>query len=95
MEVDESRLRRDRVLFYAGLVMLLVGLPGLALGSSFHDIFRLNLVGQAYSEWGWINQTSLYLGIAVSVVGAVLLAISFRGGIVEGPPKAKSEGDAE
>jgi len=91
---SESRLRRDCVLFYAGLVLLLVGLPGLALGSLFHDIFRVELVGSAFDAWGWINQLFAYLGVFVGVVGIALLALSLRGGIADAVTESDGQGEA-
>ena len=93
MTTNESRLRRDRILFYAGLVLLLAGLPGLALGSLFHDMFRVELVGSAFDAWGWINQLFAYLGVFLGVVGIALLAVSLRGGIVDGSIEADGEGE--
>jgi len=94
LEVSESRLRRDRILFYAGLVLLLAGLPGLALGSLFHDTFRVEVVGSAFDAWGWINQLFAYLGVFVGVVGIALLALSLRGGIADSVTEAEGEGEA-
>ncbi len=93
MAIDRSRLKRDRILFYCGLVLLLAGLPGLVLGSWFHDSMRVPVVGDAYDSWGWINQTFALLGIFIAVVGALLLAFSLRGGTIDKSEIADAAGE--
>jgi len=75
-------LRRDRFFFFTGLVLLLVGGPGLVAGTYAHDSLRLPLMGNAYDAFGWVNQTALWIGIIVFVVGFVFLLLSLRGGVV-------------
>jgi hypothetical protein len=94
MEIDSARLRRDRILFYSGLVLLLLGLPGLILSSWAHDIARMPLVGEAYDAWGWINQTFALLGLFLAVFGGIFLAVSLRGGVVSSAEVKESEGEA-
>lgn len=93
MAIERSRLKRDRILFYCGLILLLAGLPGLALGSLFHDSARIPVVGDAYDSWGWINQTFALLGIFIAVLGVLLLAFSLRGGAIDKSEIADAVGE--
>ncbi len=43
---------------------------------------RIPVIGDAYYEWGWINQLFALLGLIVAVFGAGLVGLSLRGGIV-------------
>ena len=94
MEIDRARLRRDRILFYAGLVLFLLGLPGLILSSWLHEVLRFPLVGTAYDAWGWINQITFIAGLFMAFAGGLLLALSLRGGAIDGGEVGESEGDA-
>jgi len=94
MEIDSSRLRRDRILFYAGLVLFLLGLPGMILSSWLHEIMRFPLVGEAYDAWGWINQITFIVGLFMAFVGGIFLALSLRGGAVDAEEAQESEGGA-
>jgi hypothetical protein len=92
MEIDRTRLRRDRILFYAGLVLLLLGLPGMVLGSWLHEIMRFPIIGEVYDAWGWINQITFIVGLFMALVGGVFLALSLRGGAIDAKEAKESEG---
>jgi uncharacterized membrane protein len=77
-----ANLRRDRILFYAGILLLLLGGVGFLVGTLAHDTVRVPLVGTAYDAFGWVNQTFLALGIVFLVVGVVLLLLALRGGVL-------------
>lgn len=94
MEIDSTRLRRDRILFYAGLILFLLGLPGMILSSWMHEIMRFPIVGVAYDEWGWINQITLIVGLFMAFAGGIFLALSMRGGAVDSADVPKHEGGA-
>jgi hypothetical protein len=94
MQIDRSRLRRDRILFYAGLVLLLLGLPGMILSSWLHDIMRFPMIGETYDAWGWINQLTLIVGLFMAFVGGIFLALSLRGGAIDPKDAKESEGGA-
>jgi hypothetical protein len=82
LTVTPERLRRDRICFYVGSVLLLLGGPIIALGSWLHDWFMVPIVGNTYSEFGWINVTYAEVGFIILIIGIVLFAISLRGGVI-------------
>ena len=75
-------LKRDRFLFYLGLVLFLVGGPGLAVGTFAHDSLRVPVGGSAYDAFGWVNQTVLGVGGVVLFIGIVFLILGLRGGVL-------------
>jgi len=82
MEIDSSRLRRDRILFYLGLALFSIGLPGFLAGSWLHDVMRIPVIGDSYTQWGWINQLFALLGLFMALLGGGLVGLSLRGGII-------------
>jgi len=84
-------LRRDRYLFFSGLILLLLGGPGLLVGSFGHDAFRVPVVGQAYDAFGWMNQTVLGLGIVLLVIGVLFTALALKGGVLSEAEAAELE----
>lgn len=80
--VTSERLRRDRICFYAGAVLLLIGGPLIAFGSLLHDWFMVPLIGDTYTAFGWLNVTYAFVGFLILIIGIVLFAISLRGGII-------------
>jgi len=75
-EPETSRL--GKVLFLGGLVLVLVGGPGLALGSWLHDVLHIPVIGDAYLTFGWLNRLFAAAGLLVLLVGIVLLILSLR-----------------
>ena len=69
---------RGRLLFYAGLVLIFLGGPGIALGSWLHDIFEVPIGGYAYTVFGPFNRTISAVGLIVLVAGIVLLILALR-----------------
>ena len=82
-------LRRDRTLFYVGLILLLLGGPGLLLGTFAHDILRVPVLGSQFEGFGWLNLIALTVGIALAAIGAALLALGLRGGVLSEPEVAE------
>jgi len=70
--------RRERIMFYLGIVFILVGGPGMALGSLLHDTLKIPVVGSAYDEFGWINRMFAAIGLVVLIVGVVFMILSVR-----------------
>jgi uncharacterized membrane protein YcjF (UPF0283 family) len=99
-DVEEEDIRkvphilRDRILFYAGIVLIMAGGPGLAFGSWLHDVLGIPLVGDTYAAFGWINVMFAITGGVVLIIGVILLVLSLRGGILSQDDfeKLKAEG---
>lgn len=64
---------RSTTLFWIGLVLVLIGGPGIALGSWLHDLLRIPIFGEAYDVFGWLNQLVAAAGLIVLLVGMVVL----------------------
>ena len=78
-EEGEAKPRRiEKILFFGGLVLVLMGGPGIALGSWLHDVLRIPVVGEAYDVFGWLNRLFAAAGLVVLLVGIVLLILSLR-----------------
>ncbi len=83
---DESAARVDRVpgfrekfLYYAGIALILLGGPGIALGSWLHDILRISYLNyNSFDVFGPVNRLVLALGLIVMIVGIVFLILSLR-----------------
>lgn len=75
-EANPSRL--EKLLFYGGLLLVLAGGPGIALGSWLHDVLKIPIIGDAYEEFGRVNQLFAAAGLIVLLVGIVLLILSIR-----------------
>jgi len=70
--------RREKIMFYLGLILVLAGGPGIALGSLLHDTLKIPVVGQAYDEFGWINRMAAAIGLVILIVGVVFMILSAR-----------------
>lgn len=70
---------REKLLFYAGIFLILLGGPGIALGSWLHDSLRI-AVGefQAFDVFGPWNRLVTAIGLIVLIVGIVFLILSLR-----------------
>lgn len=70
---------REKFLFYTGIFLILLGGPGIALGSWLHDELRI-----AYAEFtgfdvfGPWNRLVTAVGLVVLIVGIVFLILSLR-----------------
>ena len=70
--------RRERLLFYLGLVLILIGGPGMALGSVLHDSLKISIIGNAFDAFGWLNRIFAAVGLVILIVGIVFLILSAR-----------------
>lgn len=77
-EVVYEEGKREKLLFWVGLVLVLLGGPGLALGSWMHDWFRVPIIGQAYDAFGPINRLFATVGMIILIIGIILLILSLR-----------------
>lgn len=76
---DSAKARkRERLMFYLGIIFILVGGPGLALGSVLHDVLKIPVLGKAYYEFGWVNRMFAAIGLVVLIVGVVFMILSSK-----------------
>lgn len=78
--VTYASLLRDRILFYAGLVLIVLGALDFTLGSYLHDLLHVPIIGEAYTIFGPINVQFALVGMVLFLIGLVLLGLSLRGG---------------
>jgi len=77
-EGSKTSGRRERLLFYAGVLLVLAGGPGIAVGSWLHDLLRIPIGGSAFDAFGWVNRLVAAVGLVILIVGIVLLILSMR-----------------
>ena len=71
--------RRGRLLLYGGVALILLGGPGIALGSWLHDVLRISYLNyDSFNVFGPMNELVLALGLIVMTVGTVLVLLSLR-----------------
>jgi hypothetical protein len=80
--VSRSRLKRDRLLLYAGTLLQAIGGFGLVLGSLLHDVFRVPIFGRNYAVFGSMNAVFAVLGVILLMAGLAAIGLSLRGGVV-------------
>ncbi len=69
--------RGSKWLFIAGVVLVLIGGPGVALGSWLHDLLSISIAGyDNFESFGWANRLVSIVGIIILVVGIILLILS-------------------
>lgn len=72
-----KREKGSRTLFWTGVVLTMIGGPGVALGSYLHDVLRVSIAGyDNFESFGWANQLVSTVGIIILVVGIILLILS-------------------
>jgi hypothetical protein len=70
---------REKLLFYMGIFLILLGGPGIALGSWLHDTLRIGIGEyQAFDVFGPWNRLVAAIGLIVLIVGIVFLILSLR-----------------
>lgn len=75
-EAKPSRV--EKLLFWGGLLLVLGGGPGIALGSWLHDALKIPIGGTAFDTFGWLNRLFAAAGLIALLVGIVLLLLSVR-----------------
>src|SRR5213592_1680425 len=70
---------REKFLFYTGIFLILLGGPGIALGSWLHDELQIG-VGEfrAFDVFGPWNRLVTAIRLIVLIVGIVFLILSLR-----------------
>ncbi len=78
-EVERKSGFREKLLFYAGIALILLGGPGIALGSWLHDVLRISVANyRAFDAFGDVNRLVVAVGLVVMIVGVVLFILSLR-----------------
>jgi uncharacterized membrane protein YcjF (UPF0283 family) len=73
----EKEEKGSKWLFLTGLILVLIGGPGVALGSWLHDLLRITIAGyDNFESFGWANRLVSVVGIIILVVGIILLILS-------------------
>ena len=81
---EASENKKSRVLFYSGVILVLVGGPGVAFGSWLHDWLQIPIANyDNFDSFGWANKLVATVGIIILVIGIILLILSL--------PRIKSE----
>ncbi|MCK4443547.1 MAG: hypothetical protein KAW09_03320 [Thermoplasmata archaeon] len=79
--IVEKGGRKEKILFYLGVILILVGGPGVALGSWMHDWFRIPFPSSEYDAFdvfGPINRIVALVGLVILIIGIVFLILSLR-----------------
>src|SRR5712691_3574524 len=76
---DETRTGfREKFLFYTGIFLILLGGPGIALGSWLHDTMRISVAEfNAFDVFGPWNRLVTAIGLIVLIVGILFLSLRF------------------
>lgn len=70
---------REKLLFYAGIALILLGGPGIALGSWLHDVLRISYANyNTFDAFGSVNRLVVAIGLVVMILGVVLFILSLR-----------------
>ncbi|MCJ2555881.1 MAG: hypothetical protein LN415_02080 [Candidatus Thermoplasmatota archaeon] len=68
--------RAGRLYWHIGLILIVVGVVGFVGFSLLHDILEIPVVGEAFDEFGSINQLAVLLGVVLQALGVSFLFIS-------------------
>ena len=64
-------------LFWSGIILVLIGGPGIALGSWLHDLLQVPIADyNNFDSFGWANRLVASVGIVILVIGIILLILS-------------------
>jgi len=73
----EKANKGSKLLFWLGLILVIIGGPGVALGSWLHDFLNISIAGyDNFESFGWANRLVSIVGIIILVVGIVFLILS-------------------
>ena len=76
-EVLAEEEKKSKITFWIGLILVLVGGPGIALGSWLHDVLAIPIADyDNFDSFGWANQLVSTVGIIILVIGIILLILS-------------------
>ena len=79
--------KNSKWLFWSGLILVIIGGPGIALGSWLHDLLQIPIADyDNFDTFGWVNRMVSSVGIIILVVGIIMLILSLpklRSGVEE------------
>lgn len=85
---SSDKEKAPKRLFWLGFILVLIGGPGIALGSWLHDVLNIAIGDyDNFASFGWANQMVSAVGIIILVVGIILLILSL--------PKIQSDDEEE
>lgn len=77
---EETTRERSRALIIGGIIVALIGGPGLAVGSYIHDIMQIDIAGyDNFYSFGWANRFVATAGIIITIIGLLMIIIGLRG----------------
>lgn len=77
---SRSQERREKLTMYFGVVLIVLGGPGIVAASYLHDWLRIPAPGPAfdtYESFGPVNSIVAILGLTITVIGILFLVVSF------------------
>ena len=87
-EVIAEEEKKSKLMFWVGIILVLVGGPGIALGSWLHDVLMISIADyDNFDSFGWANQLVSSVGIIILVIGIIMLILSL--------PKIRPEDEDE
>ncbi len=74
----EKKKKGNKKLFLLGVILVLIGGPGVSFGSWLHDLLKIPFPSgyDAWETFGWVNKTVATVGIVILVIGIILLILS-------------------
>ena len=78
-EIEEPKVEKKggKALLVSGIILILIGGPGLALGSWLHDVLEISFLGYtSYDSFGWLNMLVAVIGLVIFVIGIIFVALS-------------------
>ena len=71
--------RRQKLLLYLGLFLMLAGGPGIAIFSWLHDVLHISVMNyDSFTVFGPMNRLVVAVGITVTIVGISLFILALR-----------------
>lgn len=104
IEGEVGPAKADKKLFWAGLITLLIGSQGVALGSLLHNTLHIYVSVTTYKNgvrvdsatvYGYLDQIAGIIGIVITLIGIVLLIIYMKKQSEEEKYREQLEEEAE
>ena len=73
----EKEEKGSKWMFWTGLILVIIGGPGVALGSWLHDLLNISIANyDNFDSFGWANRLVASVGMIILVVGIIMLILS-------------------